>query len=183
MTVWFMTLAILGIHHIVQRPEILWALSPHHGVAFFFRHGLHGMLILGSVVLAVTGGEALYADMGHFGVRPIRLAWSFFVLPALALCYLGQGALVLRDPRAIENPFYSLVPTGWPTYLLIMLSSAATVIASQALISGAFSLTRQAMMLGYLPRMTIKHTAYHTEGQIYIPEVNTMLAVAASRWC
>jgi KUP system potassium uptake protein len=177
MTVWFTTLAILGVHHILQKPEILWALSPYHGVAFFFRHGLHGLLILGSVVLAVTGGEALYADMGHFGVRPIRLAWSFFVLPALALCYLGQGALVLRDPRAIENPFYSLVPTGWPTYLLIMLSSAATVIASQALISGAFSLTRQAMMLGYLPRMTIKHTAYHTEGQIYIPEVNTMLAV------
>ncbi|HEX4071550.1 MAG TPA: KUP/HAK/KT family potassium transporter, partial [Planctomycetaceae bacterium] len=177
MTVWFMTLAVLGLHHILQKPEILWALSPHHGVAFFFRHGLHGLLILGSVVLAVTGGEALYADMGHFGVRPIRMAWSFFVLPALALCYLGQGALVLRDPRAIENPFYSLVPAGLPTYLLIILSSAATVIASQALISGAFSLTRQAMMLGYLPRMTIKHTAYHTEGQIYIPEVNTMLAV------
>ena len=146
-------------------------------MAFFFRHGLHGLLILGSVVLAVTGGEALYADMGHFGVRPIRMAWSFFVLPALALCYLGQGALFLRDPRAIENPFYSLVPAGLPTYLLIILSIAATVIASQALISGAFSLTRQAMMLGYLPRMTIKHTAYHTEEQIYIPEVNTMLAV------
>jgi KUP system potassium uptake protein len=177
MTVWFVTLAALGLHQILQRPEILGALSPHHAVAFFLRHGIHGMLILGSVVLAVTGGEALYADMGHFGVRPIRLAWTVFVLPALALCYLGQGALVLRDPRAIENPFYSLVPAGLPTYLLIVLSSAATVIASQALISGAFSLTRQAMLLGYLPRVTIKHTAYHTEGQIYIPEVNTMLAV------
>ncbi|HUE15564.1 MAG TPA: KUP/HAK/KT family potassium transporter [Planctomycetaceae bacterium] len=177
MTVWFVTLAVLGLHHIVQRPEILGALSPHHAVAFFQRHGLRGMLILGSVVLAVTGGEALYADMGHFGVRPIRLAWTVFVLPALALCYLGQGALVLRDPRAVENPFYSMVPPGLPTYLLIVLSSAATVIASQALISGAFSLTRQAMLLGYLPQVTIKHTAYHTEGQIYIPEVNTLLAV------
>jgi KUP system potassium uptake protein len=177
MTVWFVTLAALGLYHILQRPEILGALSPHHALAFFLRHGIHGMLILGSVVLAVTGGEALYADMGHFGVRPIRLAWTVFVLPALALCYLGQGALVLRDPRAIENPFYSLVPAGLPTYLLIVLSSAATVIASQALISGAFSLTRQAMLLGYLPRVTIKHTAYHTEGQIYIPEVNTMLAI------
>ena len=177
MTVWFVTLAVLGVYHILQQPEILGALSPHHGLSFFLRHGIHGMLILGSVVLAVTGGEALYADMGHFGVRPIRRAWTFFVLPALALCYLGQGALVLRDPGAFENPFYSLVPAGLPTYLLIVLSSAATVIASQALISGAFSLTRQAMLLGYLPRVTIKHTAYHTEGQIYIPEVNTMLAV------
>src|SRR5580692_8960240 len=177
MTVWFATLSALGVYHIVQQPEILAALSPHHGAAFFVRHGIKGMLILGSVVLAVTGGEALYADMGHFGVRPIRLAWTVFVLPALALCYLGQGALVLRDRGAIENPFYSLVPAGLPTYLLVVLSSAATVIASQALISGAFSLTRQAMLLGYLPRVTIKHTAYHTEGQIYIPEVNTMLAI------
>jgi KUP system potassium uptake protein len=135
------------------------------------------MLILGSVVLAVTGGEALYADMGHFGVRPIRLAWLAFVMPALVLCYLGQGALVLGNPQAAENPFYTLVPAGLPTYLLVALSSAATVIASQALISGAFSLTRQAMLLGYLPQVTIKHTAYHTEGQIYIPEVNGLLAV------
>jgi len=181
MTVWFVTLAILGLRHILERPEILFALSPHYAVSFFVRHGLHGMLILGSVVLAVTGGEALYADMGHFGLRPIRLAWSAFVLPSLALCYLGQGALLLRNWRALGdthfNPFYSMVPAGIPTYCLIILSSAATVIASQALISGAFSLTRQAMILGYLPRMTIKHTAYHTEGQIYIPEVNTMLAV------
>jgi KUP system potassium uptake protein len=177
MTVWFATLAALGLYHIVQQPEILTALSPHHGAGFFLRHGIRGMLILGSVVLAVTGGEALYADMGHFGVRPIRLAWTALVLPALTLCYLGQGALVLRNPLASENPFFSLVPAGLPTYLLVALSSVATVIASQALISGAFSLTRQAMLLGYLPRVTIKHTAYHTEGQIYIPEVNNLLAI------
>jgi len=179
MAVWFVTMAGLGIYHIIQRPEILTALSPHHGAAFFLRNGIHSLLILGSVVLAVTGGEALYADMGHFGIRPIRLAWTFFVLPSLVLGYLGQGAMILRDPsqRVIENPFYALVPAGVCTYLLVLLSSAATVIASQALISGAFSLTRQAMLLGYLPRVTIKHTAYHTEGQIYIPEVNNLLAV------
>jgi KUP system potassium uptake protein len=186
MTVWFATLAGLGLYHIVQQPEILEALSPHHGAGFFLRHGIKGMLILGSVVLAVTGGEALYADMGHFGIRPIRLAWNFLVLPALTLCYFGQGALVLGHPlagqelgnaQAGEEPFYKMVPEGPATYLLIALASAATVIASQALISGAFSLTRQAMLLGYLPRVTIKHTAYHTEGQIYIPEVNALLAI------
>ncbi len=180
MAVWFTTMAVLGIYHLVQKPEILSALSPLHGIAFFYRHGFHGMLILGSVVLAVTGGEALYADMGHFGVRPIRLAWTFFVLPSLVLGYLGQGALILRNPAAMNNefwnPFYEQVPEGRATFFLVLLSSAATVIASQALISGAFSLTRQAMVLGYLPRVTIKHTAYHTEGQIYIPEVNTLLA-------
>ena len=177
MVAWFATLAALGVYHVSQKPEILAALSPYYGATFFLRHGIRGMLILGSVVLVVTGGEALYADMGHFGVRPIRLAWTGFVLPALLLGYLGQGALILSDPKAIENPFFALVPAGWPTYLLVLLSSAATVIASQALISGAFSLTRQAMLLGYLPRVTIKHTAYHTEGQIYIPEVNRLLAV------
>jgi KUP system potassium uptake protein len=177
MAVWFATMAALGMYHLVQEPGIVAALSPHHGAAFFVRHGVHGLLILGSVVLAVTGGEALYADMGHFGIRPIRLTWTFLVLPALVLGYLGQGALILRHPEAAENPFFALVPAGVSTYLLVLLSSAATVIASQALISGAFSLTRQAMLLGYLPRVTIKHTAYHTEGQIYIPEVNTLLAV------
>jgi KUP system potassium uptake protein len=177
MAAWFLTMAALGIHQIIQKPEILGALSPHHGAAFFLRHGIHGMLILGSVVLAVTGGEALYADMGHFGVRPIRLAWTVFVLPSLVLGYLGQGALILRDSKAIENPFFALVPAGLATYSLVLLSSAATVIASQALISGAFSLTRQAILLGYLPRVTIRHTAYHTEGQIYIPEVNGLLAI------
>lgn len=177
MAVWFAVLAMLGIVHIARNPQILVALSPLHGAAFFLRHGIRGALILGSVVLVVTGGEALYADMGHFGVRPIRLAWTTFVLPALVLGYFGQGALLLRDPKAIENPFFALVPEGWPTLLLVLLSSAATVIASQALISGAFSLTRQAMLLGYLPRVTVKHTAYHTEGQIYIPEVNRLLGI------
>jgi KUP system potassium uptake protein len=177
MAIWFSTMAVLGLYHLVQKPEVLLALSPHHGALFFYRHGPQGLLILGSVVLAVTGGEALYADMGHFGVRPIRLAWTGFVLPSLVLGYLGQGALILRNPEASENPFFSLVQQGPPAYLLVLLSSAATVIASQALISGAFSLTRQAMLLGYLPRVTIKHTAYHTEGQIYIPEVNALLAV------
>jgi KUP system potassium uptake protein len=179
MTIWFATLALLGLYHIAQNPVILEAMSPVHGAAFFVHHGIHGMLILGSVVLAVTGGEALYADMGHFGVRPIRVAWSVFVLPALALCYFGQGALVLAHPETSANPFFSMVPADKPIYLylLVALSSAATVIASQALISGAFSLTRQAMLLGYLPQVTIKHTAYHTEGQIYIPEVNNLLAI------
>jgi KUP system potassium uptake protein len=180
MVVWFLTMAGLGIYHIIQKPEILFALSPHHGIAFFLRNGIHSLLILGSVVLAVTGGEALYADMGHFGIRPIRLAWTTFVLPSLMLGYLGQGALVLRNPSAhvIENPFYAMVPAeSIYTILLVGLSSAATVIASQALISGAFSLTRQAVLLGYLPRVTIKHTAYHTEGQIYIPEVNHVLGI------
>lgn len=176
MVVWFTTLAGLGVYHIAQNPTILYALSPHHGALFFLRHGTHGLLILGSVVLVVTGGEALYADMGHFGVRPIRLAWTCFVLPSLVLGYFGQGALILSNPKAIENPFFAQVPSGPPTIALVLLSSAATVIASQALISGAFSLTRQAMLLGYFPRVTIRHTAYHTEGQIYIPEVNGLLA-------
>jgi KUP system potassium uptake protein len=178
MAVWFAALAALGVFHIVGNPQILGALSPLYAAGFFWRHGIRGALILGSVVLVVTGGEALYADMGHFGVRPIRLAWTGFVLPALVLGYFGQGALLLRNPKAIENPFFALVPEGWPTLLLVLLSSAATVIASQALISGAFSLTRQAMLLGYLPRVTVKHTAYHTEGQIYIPEVNRLLGIA-----
>src|SRR5246127_4355584 len=177
MVIWFATLAGLGIFHISRHPEILAALSPHHGLAFFHRHGLRGAMILGSVVLVVTGGEALYADMGHFGIRPIRLSWTAFVLPSLVLGYLGQGALLLANPKAIENPFFAMVPAGLPTYFLVLLSSAATVIASQALISGAFSLTRQAMLLGYLPRVTVKHTAFDTEGQIYIPEVNWLLAI------
>jgi KUP system potassium uptake protein len=165
------------IDHLVQEPGILAALSPHRGAAFFLRHGVHGLLLLGSVVLAVTGGEAPHADMRHFGARPIRLTWTFFVLPALVLGDLGQGALILRHPEAAENPSFSLVPAGVSTDLLVRLSSAATVIASQALISQAFSLTRQAMLTGYLPRMTIDHTAYQTEGQIDIPEVNALLAV------
>ena len=138
---------------------------------------LHGLLILGSVVLAVTGGEALYADMGHFGVRPIRLTWTFFVLPALVSGLPGAGGADPPPSGGGREPLLRHGAAGLATYLLVLLSSAATVIASQALISGAFSLTRQAMLLGYLPRVTIKHTAYHTEGQIYIPEVNNLLAV------
>jgi len=177
MLVWFATLALLGLGQIVQEPQILAALSPGWGVEFFLRHGLRGILILGSVVLVVTGGEALYADMGHFGLKPIRLAWSVLVLPALVLAYLGQGALILRDPSAAAEPFFRMVPLGAATWALVILSSLATVIASQALISGAFSLTRQAMLQGFLPRMTIRHTAADNEGQIYIPEVNALLAI------
>jgi KUP system potassium uptake protein len=177
MLVWFLTLAGLGLFQIAQRPDVLGALLPWHGVEFFQRHGLHGLLILGSVVLVVTGGEALYADMGHFGLQPIRRAWLGLVMPALVLAYLGQGALLLRHPAAASNPFYSLVPAGPATYALVVLASLATIIASQALISGAFSLTRQAMLLGFLPRVTIRHTAYESEGQIYIPEVNVLLGV------
>ncbi len=177
MLVWFTTIGALGAWQIAHRPEVLAALSPHHAVRYFAAHGMPGFLVLGSVVLAVTGGEALYADMGHFGARPIRVAWLALAMPALVLCYFGQGALVLRDPAAIDNPFFSMVPSGTATLALVVLSSAATVIASQALISGAFSLTRQAMQLGYFPRVTIRHTAAHTEGQIYIPQINWILAV------
>lgn len=177
MLVWFLTLAGLGLRQVLHRPDVLAALLPWHGVEFFQRHGLHGLLILGSVVLVVTGGEALYADMGHFGLRPIRRAWLAIVLPSLVLAYLGQGAIILEDPAAATNPFYALVPAGPATYALVGLASLATIIASQALISGAFSLTRQAMLLGFLPRVTIRHTAYESEGQIYIPEVNVLLGV------
>jgi KUP system potassium uptake protein len=178
MLVWFGTIGVLGLVQIVQRPQVLVALSPLWAARFFIDHGPRGILVLGSTVLAVTGGEALYADMGHFGVKPIRRVWLFFAMPALVLCYLGQGALILREPFAITNPFFAMVPPGHWTLAMVMLSSAATVIASQALISGAFSLTRQAMQLGYFPRVTIKHTARHTEGQIYIPQINWLLAVA-----
>jgi KUP system potassium uptake protein len=177
MLVWFFTIGALGAYQIAQEPQVLAALSPHHAVRFFAAHGMPGFLVLGSVVLAVTGGEALYADMGHFGARPIRMAWLVLAMPALVLCYFGQGALILRDPATAGNPFFSMVPAGAATLALVVLSSVATVIASQALISGAFSLTRQAMQLGYFPRVTIKHTAAHTEGQIYIPQINWILAV------
>jgi KUP system potassium uptake protein len=177
MLAWFLTIGALGAYQVMLEPQVLAALSPHHAVHYFAAHGMPGFLVLGSVVLAVTGGEALYADMGHFGVRPIRIAWLAVAMPALILCYFGQGALVLRDPSTLDNPFFSLVPPGLPTLALVGLSSAATVIASQALISGAFSLTRQAMLLGYFPRVMIKHTAAHTEGQIYIPQINWLLAV------
>jgi KUP system potassium uptake protein len=177
MLVWFFTIGALGAYQVAQQPQVLTALSPHHAVRYFAAHGMPGFLVLGSVVLAVTGGEALYADMGHFGARPIRVAWLALAMPALVLCYFGQGALILRDPSTATNPFFSMVPAGGATLALVGLSSVATVIASQALISGAFSLTRQAMQLGYFPRVTIKHTAAHTEGQIYIPQINWILAV------
>ena len=177
MVLWFGTIGALGAWHVSQNVAIFHALWPGHAVDFFSRHGVHGFFVLGSVVLAVTGGEALYADMGHFGARPIRIAWLAVAMPCLLLAYFGQGALVLRDAAALENPFFSMVPTGKATIALVILSSAATVIASQALISGAFSLTRQAMLLGYFPRVTIRHTAEHTEGQIYIPQINWLLAI------
>lgn len=177
MVVWFFSLALLGIGSIRKAPEVLLSLNPALGVEFLLRSGWEGFVVLGAVFLAVTGAEALYADVGHFGVRPIRLAWFWIVLPGLFLNYLGQGALVLLDKRAIENPFYLLAP-HWGLYPLVVLSTAATVIASQALISGAFSLTIQAIQLGYLPRMAVKHTSSQERGQIYLPHVNWALMVA-----
>ncbi len=177
MVLWFGTIGIAGAYHIAHHPAILQALSPVWAVEYFASNGPRSIVILGSVVLAVTGGEALYADMGHFGSQPIRLVWTLFVLPALVLCYFGQGALLLAHPDLV-NPFFALVPPGSAQLALVILSSLATVIASQALISGAFSLTRQAMLLGYFPRVTIKHTSSETEGQIYIPEINWFLAIA-----
>jgi KUP system potassium uptake protein len=171
MGVWFVVLAILGLHQIVQAPAILGAINPVHGIRFLIRHGHQAFPILGSVVLAVTGGEALYADMGHFGKQPIRLAWFTVVLPALALNYLGQAALLLRHPDAARNPFFLLLP-GWAVIPMVILATAATVIASQAVISGVFSLTRQAMQLGFAPRIEIHHTSDEEEGQIYIPRAN-----------
>ena len=177
MIVWFGTLAALGIYHVSHDPQILASLLPQHAVGYFVRLGWGGIHILASVVLAVTGGEALYADMGHFGIKPIRWVWTGFVMPSLLLAYLGQGAHALRVPGTFANPFFSMVPAGMATYALAILSSLATVIASQALISGAFSLTRQAMQLGYFPRVRVKHTAHDAQGQIYIPQVNYLLAI------
>lgn len=173
---WFASLAAVGVFNTLQAPEVLKAFNPMWAARFFLEHHFHGIFILGAVVLAVTGGEALYADMGHFGPRPIRLAWYFFVLPALMLNYLGQGALVLGDPTAIRNPFYIGVP-DWARWPMILLATAATVIASQAVITGAFSVARQAMQLGYIPRMRIKHTSSDTIGQIYVPAINWTLMV------
>ncbi|KAF1708729.1 potassium transporter Kup [Pseudoxanthomonas sacheonensis] len=171
---WFLALGAIGVMNIIEAPEVVRALNPWWGVRFFMEHNWHAVFVLGAVVLAVTGGEALYADMGHFGKWPIRYAWTFFVLPALMLCYLGQGALLLENPAAVKNPFYESVP-GWALFPMIGLATAATVIASQAVITGAYSVARQAMQLGYVPRMQIKHTSRQTIGQIYIPTVNWML--------
>lgn len=175
MIVWFVCIGALGAWHVAHNPAVLVALSPRWGFEYFARHGVRGLPILGIVVLAVTGGEALYADMGHFGARPIRLAWLALVFPTLVLCYLGQGALVMRDPSAVANPFFAMVPTGAATYALVALSTAATIIASQALITGVFSLTHQAVQLGFFPRVTVTHTSRHAEGQIYVPEINWAL--------
>ncbi len=179
MLLWFAVLIILGIRNIALAPEVLAALSPHYAVAFLFHGGWTGFLALGSVVLAVTGCEALYADMGHFGRMPIRLAWYLLVLPALVLNYFGQGALLLSQPDAIDNPFFRMAP-AWAGLPLLGLAAFATVIASQAVISGAFSMTRQAIQLGYLPRMTIVHTSEKAIGQIYIPFVNWVLMLAVA---
>jgi len=178
MVIWFLTIGALGLKELAKNPEILGALSPQWGALYFAHHGLRGLAILGVVVLAITGGEALYADMGHFGVRPIRLSWFGLVLPALALSYLGQGALVLRDPHALANPFFAMVPAGAATYVLVGLAAMATTIASQSLISGVFSLTHQAVQLGYFPRVTVSHTSREAEGQIYVPLINWGLMVA-----
>ncbi|WP_369943618.1 potassium transporter Kup [Xanthomonas medicagonis] len=175
-SLWFLSLAAIGIWNIVDAPEVLKAFNPWWAIRFFLDHGWHGVWILGAVVLAVTGGEALYADMGHFGARPIRHAWYYFVLPCLVLNYLGQGALVLKHPSALKNPFFEAVP-GWALYPMIVLATLAAVIASQAVITGAFSIARQAMQLGYIPRMLIKHTSHDTIGQIYIPGINWLLMV------
>ncbi|HEX6254253.1 MAG TPA: potassium transporter Kup [Euzebyales bacterium] len=177
MVVWFATLAILGVAGIVAHPSVLAAVSPTYGVAFFAANGFTGVLVLGSVFLVVTGGEALYADMGHFGRRPIQAAWFAVVLPGLVLNYFGQGALLLDRPEAIDNPFYRLAP-GWATVPLVVLATIATVIASQALISGVFSLSMQAVQMGYLPRLRVRHTSEEQEGQVYIPGMNWTLMIA-----
>ncbi len=176
MVTWFITIAVLGLASIVRAPAVLGALDPRHAVIFFRDNGWMGYTVLGAVVLAVTGGEALYADMGHFGKRPIRLAWFVLVLPALMLNYFGQGALLLTDPRGVTNPFYQLSPS-WALLPLVVLATLAAIIASQALISGAFSLTRQAIQLGYAPRLDIEHTSHHEMGQVYVPQVNWALAI------
>ncbi len=176
MVIWFVCIALLGIRGLMQDPSVLAAINPVHAVRFFRDDGMAGFLILGSVVLVVTGAEALYADMGHFGRRPIRLAWFAVALPALLLNYFGQSAWLLHHPDALHNPFYALVP-GWALYPMVAIATAAAVVASQALISGAFSLTQQAVQLGYSPRVTIQHTSARESGQIYIPQVNALLCI------
>jgi KUP system potassium uptake protein len=176
MLVWFAVIAIAAIPPILQHPEVLRALSPLYAVSFMLHHGIIGFVTLGAVFLAVTGAEALYADLGHFGKRPIQTAWLFIVLPSLALNYLGQGALVIADAKAIENPFFLMFP-DWALLPMVCLATVATVIASQAVITGAYSLTRQAIQLGLLPRFEIRHTSEMHYGQIYIPRVNMLLLI------
>ena len=169
--IWFVAIAALGVYHIASHPEIMWAISPHYAVMFMVNEPSITFLILGAVVLCVTGGEALYADMGHFGKKPIRIAWFFVVMPSLTLNYFGQGALLLSDPTAVANPFFNMAP-DWLLVPLVILATAATVIASQALISGAFSVTKQVVQMGFLPRLQVLHTSVKDTGQIYIPFVN-----------
>jgi KUP system potassium uptake protein len=175
--IWFLTLAVMGLYWIFQHPTVLVAISPQYGFAFFVRNGWQGFLVLGSVVLVITGGEALYADMGHFGKTPIRAAWFAVALPGLLLNYFGQGALILEHAEAIENPFYNMAP-AWALYPLVILATLAAIVASQALITGAFSLTMQAIQLSYLPRLAVEHTSSEERGQIYIPGINWMFMVA-----
>ena len=175
--VWFGVIALLGVSHIAHHPQILWAISPHYALGFIWNHPGTTFIILGAVVLCVTGGEALYADMGHFGKKPIRLAWFSIVMPALTLNYFGQGALLLAEPEAVRNPFYMMAP-DWALLPLVGLATMATVIASQALISGAFSVTKQVIQLGFLPRLQVQHTSETDTGQIYMPFVNWGLFVA-----
>ena len=177
MITWFIVIGVLGAWNIAQNPIVLRALNPYWAWHFFATHDWHALLILGAVVLTVTGGEALYADMGHFGKRPIRWGWFGFVLPALVLNYYGQGAVLLETPSAVDNPFYRAVP-GWAQLPMVALATLAAAIASQAVITGAFSVTRQAVQLGYLPRLTIRHTSRETIGQIYVPSINWMLLIA-----
>jgi KUP system potassium uptake protein len=174
MVLWFATLAVLGVPHIAARPSVLLGLSPTYAMSFFAVHPLTAFLAMGAVVLVITGAEALYADVGHFGRRPIRVAWFVLAFPALTLNYLGQAALILTDPHAVDNPFYRLAP-GWAQLPLVVLATCATVIASQAVISGAFSVSRQAVRLGYLPPLTVRHTSTQESGQIYLPAVNWLL--------
>ena len=174
---WFVVIAALGVASLLEHPVVLTAVDPRHALAFFREHGWHGFAVLGAVFLVVTGGEALYADMGHFGKRPIRYAWFALVLPALLLNYFGQGALLLANPEAASQPFFLLAPS-WALPALVVLATAAAIIASQALISGAFSLTQQAIQLGYSPRLDIEHTSHHEIGQVYVPQVNWALMLA-----
>src|SRR6202040_2535234 len=177
MIVWFSTIGLLGLDQIAQHPTIIGALNPLYGIELIMSDPASGFILLGAVFLAVTGADALYADMGHFGRTPIRRAWLGLVFPCLLLNYFGQGALLLTDPETLQNPFYRLAP-NWAMYPLVILASAATVIASQAVISGAFSLTQQAVQLGYLPRMQVRHTSEQEMGQVFVPEVNTILLLA-----
>ena len=174
MVVWFLTIAVLGVSGIIRRPEVLVAINPAHAVTFFAANGWHGFVLLGIIFLSVTGAEALFADKGHFGKTPIRLGWFALVFPALCCNYFGQGAYLLENPHAVQNPFFMMAPS-WALYPLVVLATMATAIASQAVITGAFSITRQAIQLGYLPRMKIEHTSRREIGQVYVGTVTVLM--------